>query len=251
MPPAEAVRGAAVPVPDSEGRVFIHDLENRLRQDKYVEVLDVDEQCRYGATAAIAAALGGLTGAQSGPLGGELTEIVTSTTFDHNLAWHTDSTSWERPNRWQVLTLIRPDELRRPAPTSILPWSTVLCAVSAESARTLGATTFGWRDQFPALTPLSAPILGQFPRWLRPALGRHLEAGGESRCEPLVELSEAIGAATNFVDAELTTTSILVFDNHAVLHRGPHLDPDGGRAVLRLKLGGVVGDLGLGPRRER
>src|SRR4051794_3308045 len=123
---ADAVRGAVPPVFDREAMAFVDQLRRRLRMSKYAEVVGIDERCRYGATAAVAVALGGLTGNPPGPLGGELTEVVTSTVYDHNLAWHTDSTSWERPNRWQILTLVTPDGMGRSAPTSVLPWTTVL-----------------------------------------------------------------------------------------------------------------------------
>lgn len=210
-----------------------------LHSHGYAEVVGISPQTRYVATALIADLLGGLTGAPPGPLGGELTTVVTSSFFDHNLAWHTDSTSWELPNRWQILALLEPDSRGRPAPTSILPWSAVIPALDEDTVRVLAATTVGWREQFADLHPFAAPILGTPPRWLRPALPRYLaDPHG-----PTVALAKAIAEATEYVDVEVSESSIVIFDNTAVLHRGPHLEPDGGRTIIRLKLGGRIGSL--------
>lgn len=219
---------------------FRESLLEKLEQHGYAVVVDVLPEARYIATALIAEVLGGLNGGPAGALGGEITTVVTSSFFDHNLAWHTDSTSWELPNRWQILTLVQPDSLGRPAPTSVLPWTPVLTRIGAGAVDELRSTKLGWREQFPDLPPLSAPVLGSPPRWLRPALGRHLNSNEDG---PLPKLAAAIAESEEFAQVDVSESSIVVFDNHAVLHRGPHLDPDGGRTIIRLKLGGKVGDL--------
>lgn len=243
-PPSSPTKQVLMPLlnhcPADGMATFTTSLLAALDRHGYAVIIDVAPVARFVTTALIANVLGGLQGAPPGPLGGEITTVITSSFFDHNLAWHTDSTSWELPNRWQTLTLVEPDSLRRPAPTSILPWSSLLSVIGSEAAHELRHTEFGWREQFPDLPPLSAPVLGTAPRWLRPALGRHLDQGDRGA---LLELCAAIAESEDFAQVDVSESSIVVFDNHAVLHRGPHLDPDGGRTILRLKLRGRVGDL--------
>jgi hypothetical protein len=244
-PAAAVVRRLPGLEADPEFLAFAEELRAAMDSHGIAHVVDIDPPNRYLACALATTSLGGLSGTPPGPLGGEMTTVVTSSVFDHNLAWHTDSTSWEVPNRWQILCLIQPDQWKRPAPTTLLPWSRVLESVSDAAADELARVSYPWREQFPALRPLTAPILGDPPRWLRPALASSLSGPDASPTPQLAEIDRAITGATDYVDIELTLSSILVFDNHAVLHRGPHLDPDGGRSLIRLKLGGLVGDLAL------
>ena len=189
--------------------------------------------------------LGGLQGETSERLGGELTKVVTSSVYDHNLAWHTDSTSWQLPNKWQILTLIEDDTLRRRAPTSILEWRTVLARLAHKQdvLDDLSSRSFPWREQFPELVPLRAPVIGEPPRWLRPALAPQADDSGQFSDTALKQIDRTIVEAEDFNEVTLNKSTIVVFDNHAVLHRGPHLVPDGGRTVLRIKLGGIIGTL--------
>jgi hypothetical protein len=240
-PPTEQVLSSPGELcPSRDVERFHAALIAELSRHGYAVIGGFDPQTRFITTALIADVLGGASGTAAGPLGGEVTTVVTSSVFDHNLAWHTDSTSWEEPNRWQVLSLVRPDDRGRPAPTSVLRWDDILDTLPTETVEVLKTDTYGWREQFAELPPLVAPILGSAPRWLRPALARHLEGQDGTA---IATLASTIASAEQSAELELTESCILVFDNHAVLHRGPHLDPDGGRTIVRMKLGGRVGDL--------
>lgn len=232
-------------LPASDIKEFRRHLLERLDRFGYATVEFVDVDQRFIVSSLIADCLGGLTGMVDGPLGGELTEVETRAAFDHNLAWHTDSTSWEVPNRWQVLVLIRPDRWCRLAPTAILPLSRVLPCIPESVQRLLRRHKYPWRQQFPDLVPIEAPILGTVPRWLRPALVEQFETQDMIADAALNKFAEAIKQAQDYIDVELGENRVLVFDNHKVLHRGPHLKPDGGRTVLRLKVGGYVGELAV------
>lgn len=196
---------------------------------------------RLHVTAMLAMALGGIRSAGIGPLGGEVTLVETKAVLDHNLQWHTDSTSWKVPNRWQILTLLTPDRYGRPAPTGLLAWAAVAARLKPETSARLSTERYSWRTQFPTLPPLSAPVLGQANRWLIPALAEHRVGGRSLSDRALAELESVIVASSDTLSVELAEDRILVFDNHRVLHRGPSLDPDGGRTLLRVKVSGHVG----------
>lgn len=216
---------------------FSNELSSALQTMSCTVVSGFESQLRYAVMSLVSSLLGGLSGTISGRLGGEVTEVVTSNILDHNQAWHTDSTSWSVPNRWQILALVTPDRFGRAAPTSILRWTNVLDRLGG-IAQQLSTRKLAWRQQFPELPPLEAPILGHPPRWLRPALAPYLDDSGRFDDLALDAIDRAIRGAHDWFDCEITRSTLLVFDNYAVLHRGPKLEPDGGRTVLRIKLGG-------------
>lgn len=242
--PLEAVkRWAAVGTSIGEKSAFARQLHEVLEVCKCVRLVGFAPCRRYELTGAVARMLGGIHDIPSGPLGGELTTVITSTTYDHNLAWHTDSTSWLRPNRWQILTLVTADKDGRAAPTSILPWASVIkkLAHNPDCMEALSRQVYPWREQFSGLPPLEAPIFGPYPRWLRPALSPYVDSNGRFSEVELDMLADAIASNDEYGEVELSKDAILIFDNHAVLHRGPHLSPDGGRTIVRVKVGGATG----------
>ncbi|WP_216916705.1 TauD/TfdA family dioxygenase [Nocardia noduli] len=219
---------------------FVRPLTSTPAPDPAGVVTGFPPRWRLHVTAMLATALGGIRSTETGPLGGAVTLVETKAVLDHNLRWHTDSTSWEIPNRWQILTLLTPDRYGRPAPTGLLTWAAVIAALTPETAARLSTERYSWRTQFPMLTPLSAPVLGQANRWLIPALAEHRVAGKSLSDRALAELEAVILASSETSSVELAEDRILVFDNHRVLHRGPSLAPDGGRTLLRVKVGGHV-----------
>ncbi|MFF5032233.1 Fe(II)-2OG oxygenase family protein [Nocardia salmonicida] len=218
---------------------FTRALTTTLTEHSVCTVTGFEPRHRLPVTALIAAALGGVKSTWIGPLGGEITTVQTKAVLDHNLEWHTDSTSWTVPNRWQILTLLTPDRLGRPAPTGLLRWSDIITRLPADAVRRLSTRQYSWRAQFPALPALSAPILGTANRWLIPALDPHRTWDAPTDLD-LYELETTIKSAPGAVQVELTASHILVFDNHRMLHRGPSLNPDGGRTLVRVKVGGHV-----------
>jgi hypothetical protein len=188
---------------------------------------------------ATATRLGHTDYATSVLIGGYRSEVVGSPAVPAEYAWHTDSTPWVRPNRWTILGLLEgPSEPS--GATCILPWSTVVLngRIGRGALDALMHDGVPWRAQFPDLPPIQAPVLGAVRRWFRPALQSLLHAPGSSPVAAAVAvLAEELAGASRWLEAVIEPGTLLIFDNHAVLHRGPTAS-DERRRLLRLKVEG-------------
>lgn len=188
---------------------------------------------------ATAKRLGHADYAASALMGGYRSEVVGSPSVPAQHAWHTDSTPWARPNRWTILGLLEGAQDPSGA-TCILPWSSVdlVGRIGRDALDALIHECVPWRAQFPQLPPFQAPILGTAPRWFRPALQPLLDAPGSGRVAAAVaKLAEELASASYWLEAVIEPGTLLIFDNHAVLHRGP-ASSDERRRLLRLKVEG-------------
>jgi hypothetical protein len=188
----------------------------------------------------LGALLGDVTYAASPTLGGPASAVPTGGIDRYEQAWHTDSTPWTVPNRWSVLGLLREDPALPDAPTSILPWSALLEGwhLDAGLLRALHGHRLSWREQYPALPPLSAPILGDVPRWFRPALADLIDDPAR-RVAECHALDDALRHVTSWYETVIAPGRVLIFDNHAALHRGPAVREPSPRTLLRLKTDGI------------
>jgi hypothetical protein len=188
----------------------------------------------------LGALLGEVTYAASPTLGGPASAVPTGGIDRYEQAWHTDSTPWTAPNRWSVLGLLREDLALRNAPTSILPWSALDAGLreDAEVWQALRGRRFYWRGQYPGLPQLSAPIDGDVPRWFRPALAPLIDDPAR-RVAVCHAVDETLRRVTSWYEAAVGPGRVLIFDNRAVLHRGPAVRQPSHRTLLRLKVDGT------------
>jgi hypothetical protein len=184
--------------------------------------------------------LGNTTYRASALLGGPASAVPTGGINRYEQAWHTDSTPWVMPNRWSVLGLLREDSALADASTCLLPWATLARAWRDDQWVRTALRNHGrsWRDRYPALPPLVAPILGTVPRWFRPALASLIDQPEhhDSACRAV---DDALLRVVHYHRTTLRPGRVLVFDNHAVLHRGPAVHEPSTRALLRLKVDGI------------
>jgi hypothetical protein len=188
----------------------------------------------------LGALLGKVTYVASPALGGPASAVPTGGIDRYEQAWHTDSTPWTAPNRWSVLGLLQEDPALRDARTSVLPWTTLGEGWSGDAALTeaLRHHRFSWREGYPALSPLSAPIWGDPPRWFRPALARLID-DPTKRVAVCHAVDETLRRVTSWYETVISPGRVLIFDNHAALHRGPAVREPSPRTLLRLKVDGV------------
>ncbi|PBC70237.1 hypothetical protein BX265_7633 [Streptomyces sp. TLI_235] len=197
-----------------------------------------------GLMLAVVSVLGDLLGRHDHPasatLGGPVSEVPTGGVDRYEQTWHTDSTPWALPNRWTILGLLREDpELHEPA-TSVLPWAFVDedRADGGVLPSVLRHEEVSWRTRYPGLAPLHAPVRGEVPRWFRPALDAFL-TGGTPGAAAGRELERRLAAVPQWYEAVVAPARVLVFDNHAALHRGPAIPRPSARTLLRFKVGGL------------
>ncbi len=188
----------------------------------------------------VGALLGDVTYPTSPVLGGPASAVPTGGVDRYEQAWHTDSTPWVVPNRYSVLGLLRGDSALENAETCVLPWSTIDHEWCAEPAldEELRKHLFSWRDNYPSLPELSAPIQGDMPRWFRPALADLID-DPVRRVEACRAVDNALLRVTSWYEAEVAPGRVLVFDNHEALHRGPAVPGPSTRTLLRLKVDGT------------
>ncbi len=188
----------------------------------------------------VGAVLGDVTYRRDGVLGGSASVVPTGGVDHYEQAWHTDSTPWDVPHKWSVLGLLAADPtLERPV-TSVLPWTLVSAAWCGERTLEdqLRTHRFSWRERYKGLPALSAPVLGDVPRWFRPALAEFLD-DPQRRVAACAAIDHCLQRATAWFEAEVSAERVLVFDNHAVLHRGPAVRRRSCRTLLRLKVDGT------------
>jgi hypothetical protein len=197
-----------------------------------------------GLTLAVVSVLGDLLGRHDHPvsatLGGPVSEVPTGGIDRYEQTWHTDSTPWVLPNRWTILGLLREDPTLHEPATSLLPWAFVDedWADGGALPPALRHEAVSWRARYPQLAPLHAPVRGEVARWFRPALDAFL-AGGTPAAAAGRELDRRLAAVPRWYEAVVAPARVLIFDNHAALHRGPAIPRPSTRTLLRFKVGGL------------
>ena len=173
------------------------------------------------------------------PLVGPVHEV--NSTSDKE-AWHTDASPWLVPNRWTLLGSVSCAPRWAQAPTCVLPFTRALAdwPERAHHLRVLTSHQANWRQTFDGagenLVPAIVP--DAVHRWIRLAVPAEFADDGP------------VGAAYRSFDAWLASVpswyeavvrpgSLLIIDNHRVLHHGPAVEDPDERVVLRVKPGGV------------
>ncbi|WP_133962409.1 MULTISPECIES: hypothetical protein [unclassified Rathayibacter] len=197
----------------------------------------------YGALHA-AAALGAWIGPASDSihedLGGTVTIVRSGLGHRDDQKWHVDSTPWRRPNAMTLLGQVHLASGRSAPATELLPLAMVDQAMSDYPAalHALRSAPIPWRRNFPDRRPLVAPILAlDAPRWVGSVLA-DLEGHLDGELQKAVDLFRATIDAMPPVRAVVKPGHLLMFDNRANLHRGPSIQQDVKRRLIRIKLGG-------------
>lgn len=192
------------------------------------------------AAAALAAWIGPAPDSVHEDLGGTVTIVRSGLGHRDDQKWHTDSTPWWRPNAMTLLGQVHlAPGLSAPA-TELLPLATVDDAMSEHSAalHTLRSTPVPWRRNFPDRRPFGAPILAlDIPRWVGSVL-TELEGEFGAEFQNAVDVFRSTIDAMAPVRAVVEPGRLLMFDNRANLHRGPSIEQDVERRLIRIKLGG-------------
>lgn len=173
-------------------------------------------------------------------LGGTVTIVQSGLGHRDDQKWHTDSTPWRRPNRLTLLGQVNLGEgLEAPA-TELLPIGTVDKALSAHPAELhiLRSSPVPWRQNFPDRVPLTAPILAiDQPRWVGSVLDQCM-ADLHNELQTAVGIFRSTLQDLPPVAAVVEPGRLLIFDNHANLHRGPNIEQKHERRLVRIKIGG-------------
>jgi hypothetical protein len=197
----------------------------------------------YGAlhaAAALAAWIGPAPESVHEELGGTVTIVRSGLGHRDDQKWHTDSTPWWRPNAMTLLGQVHLAAGFDAPATELLPLGTVDAAMAEYPAalHALRSTAVPWRRNFADRRPFSAPILSlDPPRWVGSVLA-------DLRDELSDELRDAVDVFRETVDALPPVRAVvepgrlLMFDNRANLHRGPDIEQDLERRLIRIKLGG-------------
>ena len=111
-------------------------------------------------------------------------------------------------------------------------------AAHPAALHTLRSTPVPWRRNFPQRRQFSAPVLSMDPpRWVGSVLDDLKESLGDE-VQHAVDLFRSTIDAMRPVRAVVEPGRLLIFDNRANLHRGPSIEPDHERRLIRIKLGG-------------
>lgn len=197
----------------------------------------------YGAlhaTAALAAWIGLAPGSVHEKLGGTVTIVRSGLGHRDDQKWHTDSTPWWRPNAMTLLGQIHLAAGFDAPATELLPLGVVDAAMADYPAalHTLRSTPVPWRRNFPDRRQFSAPILSlDLPRWVGSVLADladELPAGVREAADIFSATIDALPP----VRAVVEPGRLLMLDNRANLHRGPRIEQDLERQLIRIKLGG-------------
>lgn len=173
-------------------------------------------------------------------LGGTVTIVRSGLGHRDDQKWHTDSTPWWRPNAMTLLGQVHLAPGRSAPATELLPLTVVDNAMSEHSAElhALRSIPIPWRRNFPDRRPLSAPILAlDIPRWVGSVL-TDLEGELQAELQNAVQVFRATIDDLSPVRAVVEPGRLLMFDNRANLHRGPSIEQDVERRLIRIKLGG-------------
>lgn len=199
----------------------------------------------YGAlhaTALLAAWIGFDPAAVHEDLGGTVTIVRSGLGHRDDQKWHTDSTPWRRPNRLTLLGQVHLAEGFEAPATELLPLAVAEEALSAhpDALHVLRSMPVPWRRNFPDRPQLGAPILSiDLPRWVGSVLEQCIN-------DLPAELQAAVGVFRSTIDtlppvkAVVEPGQLLIFDNHANLHRGPNIEQVLERRLIRIKIGGTA-----------
>ena len=197
----------------------------------------------YGAlhaAAALAAWIGPPPHSVHEELGGTVTIVRSGLGHRDDQKWHTDSTPWWRPNSMTLLGQVHLASGFEAPATELLPVSLIdeVLIQHPETLHKLRSTPIPWRRNFPQRRQLSAPILSlDQPRWVGSVL-TDLEGDLEVGLQRAVDLFRSVIDAMPPVLAVVEPGRLLMFDNRANLHRGPSIEQDFERRLIRIKLGG-------------
>lgn len=192
------------------------------------------------AATALAAWIGPSPESVHEDLGGTVSIVRSGLGHRDDQKWHTDSTPWLRPNIMTLLGQVHlASGLETPA-TELLPIAQVDEALMPHPAilHTLRSTPVPWRRNFPERRQFDAPILSlDPPRWVGSVLA-DLEDDLGSELQHAVDLFRHVIDALAPIHAVAAPGLLLMFDNRANLHRGPDIDQNYERRLVRIKLGG-------------
>lgn len=227
----------------AEASVLEQGIRESLLGDQRHVVLTYPSHIRAErAAATVAKWLGARHEAVSNEIGGHITVVNSGVGHRHDQAWHTDSTPWVAPNRWTVLGSLSPAAGITAPATGILPLARVAVALAEKAPQSLIRLRYlslEWRANFTNYTSLPSPILDAvFPRWVHPIVHEQLTPEDADLAEAVEDFEDALNSVQHETPV-VTTGQIVVFDNHAALHRGPHLEETSGRKLIRIKVGGV------------
>lgn len=173
-------------------------------------------------------------------LGGTATIVRSGLGHRHDQQWHTDSTPWRQPNVMTMLGQVHLAEGIEPPATDLLPLRRVEQALAADPAalHLLRTQLIPWRRNFPDLEQFSAPILGiDAPRWVQSVLD-DLHPDLDSEMIRAVEVLKQVLNESPAVEVTVQPGELVMFDNRANLHRGPRIEQNFERRLVRIKLGG-------------
>ncbi|WP_433220549.1 hypothetical protein ACQP00_18170 [Dactylosporangium sp. CS-047395] len=173
-------------------------------------------------------------------VGGTVSHVVSGVGHRHDQAWHTDSTPWLLPNRYSVLGLLSAPG-PQPEATGVLPIRRLHTALldDPEALAALRGEALPWRVNFPHLPQLWGAILDPaVPRWVRPAVDPLRDRMSPALARGVLRLEAALAGAVPWYEPATAPGRLVMFDNHRVMHRGPLLEQDSGRELIRIKIGG-------------
>jgi hypothetical protein len=232
---------SAVHCSDGENGEFVAWLREGLAGvTRSVTVTFADPRYVSAVVSLLGVLLGDVDYSPESALGGPASVVSTGRVGQHEEWWHTDSTAWRTPNRWTILGLLRDDPNLLDSATSVLPWAEIERKWRGDPVmlEQLAHRAFPWRREYPHLAPISAPICGEVVRWFRPALSDYID-DLTLRVDACHALDEMLKTSSQWYDAVVAPTRVLVFDNHAALHRGPAVKEQSCRLLIRLKVSGT------------
>lgn len=192
------------------------------------------------ATATLATWLGPAPHSVHEDLGGTATIVRSGLGHRDDQKWHTDSTPWWRPNAMTLLGQIHLAAGFEAPATELLPLTVVDEAMADHPAahHALRSIPVPWRRNFPDRRQFSAPILSMDPpRWVGSVLADLADELPEE-LQAAVETFKGVIERLPPVRVVVEPGKLLMFDNRANLHRGPSIEQDLQRQLIRIKLGG-------------
>lgn len=212
----------------------------RAAVGSYAQFSYPQEHGALHAAAALAAWIGPSPESVHEDLGGTVTIVRSGLGHRDDQKWHTDSTPWWRPNAMTLLGQVHLAEGFAAPATELLPLATVDDAMVEHPAalNVLRSSSVPWRRNFSDRRQFSAPVLAlDPPRWVGSVL-TDLEGSLGAELQDAVDLFRHTIDEMAPVKAVVEPGRLLMFDNRANLHRGPSIEQDFERRLVRIKLGG-------------
>jgi len=189
----------------------------------------------------VAGWMGLLPSAMHADIGGTVSHVVSGAGHRHDQSWHTDSTAWDDPNQYSILGLVAGRPTGRES-TDLLPVASLARGIEADpgAVAALCGETIAWRRNFPHLPALDVPIFADsVTRWVWPVVETELETASDNLRRGARLVARLVNELP-FHRPVVSARQLLVFDNWRALHRGPHLEKDAGRELIRIKVAGVA-----------